>query len=238
MACVCIIFSSVICDQEVRGATFENYEIRVIRPRFFTKKGKFELGATISAVTNQTFIYTYLGSIAATYHVTDSFGLELSGTYGISVDKDDKRILDTADFLIKTQILRTQYMMEAVALYAPIYGKYQLSTGRLIYFDTFVAAGVGTTGVDFKYDHCPGPADTPAGKTPYVVPDRRTQAYPTLVGGLGQRFFLNKRDGLRWDVRVHRFGYNTADGGCPGDGEGRPDSQLNVTLQVGLSRFF
>ncbi len=222
------------------AAKFENYEIRVIRPRFFTKKGKFELGLTGSAVTNQTFIYTYLGSGALTYYFTEALGLELSGTYGFSVDKDDKRILDSDQFKIQTQILRTQHMMEAAVLYAPIYGKYQLSTGQLIYFDTFLAAGAGSTGVDYQYDHCPKPEDTPEGAVkPFAEPPTPTVvSYPTFIFGLGQRYFINKQDGLRWDVRIHNFNYNTADGACPDDSVDKVQLQTNVTLQMGMSRFF
>ena len=39
---------------------FENVEIRVVRPRFFNKRKRFELGTQFSAIMNETFIYTFL----------------------------------------------------------------------------------------------------------------------------------------------------------------------------------
>ena len=92
----------------VKAEEFKDYEIRVIRPRYFTKAKRFELGSQALVVMNQTFIYTYLLSGILTYHFNESMALELSGAYGFSVDKDDKRVLKE-DFAIRTAILRTQY---------------------------------------------------------------------------------------------------------------------------------
>ena len=39
---------------------FKDIEIRVIRPKYFAKRSKFELGAQATVITNQTFIYTFL----------------------------------------------------------------------------------------------------------------------------------------------------------------------------------
>jgi outer membrane beta-barrel protein len=239
LAVATLIFSAIETPQAVAQETrFDNYEIRVIRPRYFSKRSKFELGVTGSVITNQTFIYTYLLSGALTYHFTDIFGLELSGTYGKSFPKEDMTTLRTDDFKIRTQILRTKYMMEGALLYTPIYGKYQLSTGRLIYFDTFLAAGAGSTGVEYLYDHCEATKKDESGRdVPTDVPAPTVMSYPTFVIGGGQRYFLNKRDGLRWDVKLHHFSYNEKDGGCPIENLDSELQQDNVTFQFGVSRF-
>jgi hypothetical protein len=119
---------------------WEKYEIRVIRPRYFAKRNRMELGAEFSAVMNQTFIYTYMVTGLATYHFSEYIGLELSGTYGFSIDKDDKKTLDD-QYQIKTQIIRTQYALGGTLLWTPIYGKFQMPSGRVVYFDTYLSAG-------------------------------------------------------------------------------------------------
>jgi len=226
-----------LTDSVAEAAKFDNYEIRVIRPRYFSKRKRFELGVNGSVVTNQTFIYTYLGSLNLTYHFSEQIGIEFTGAYGFSVDKDDKRVLDSENFAIKTQIIRTQSLVEAALLYTPIYGKYQLTSGRLIYFDTFLAFGIGQSGVDYQYDHCLTQAEAPPGVTVEDPPQATVVSYPTFTVGLGQRFFLNKTDGIKWDVRDHIFSYDRADGSCPGE-EGLDVTQHSVTMQMGLSRFF
>ena len=95
---------------------FEKYEIRVIRPKYFAKTGRMETGAQLSVVMNQSFIYTYLATGLLDYHFSETLALEGALAYGFSIDKDDKRTLDS-NFKIKTQILRTQYFMEGGLLY-------------------------------------------------------------------------------------------------------------------------
>jgi len=221
------------------ASDFENFEIRVIRPKFFSKKGRVEAGAQMVMVTNQTFIYTYLASGIIDYHLTEQFALEVAGAYGFSFDKQDKTILKD-NFKISTTILRPKYFLEGSLLYTPIYGKYQLSSGRLIYFDTFISAGGGLTGIEYLYDHCKKAEDVGSSTTTVSDPPApKTQGYPTGVIGIGQRFFLNKQTALRWDIKDHAFLVNTADGGCTQDGttEGSSELKNNVTVQFGFSYF-
>lgn len=216
---------------------FDKYEIRVIRPKYFAKTGRLETGAQLSVVMNQSFIYTYLATGLLDYHFSEAFALEGALAYGFSVDKDDKRSLDS-NFKIKTQILRTQYFMEGGLLYTPVYGKYQLTNGRLIYLDMFFSAGAGMTGINYLYDHCPKASDAPEGVEIVNPPSPRTVPYPTFFAGVGQRIFMDKNLSLRWDVRGHFFGYNTADGACdPALAQKVNKSQTNITMQLGVGYF-
>ena len=213
---------------------FSNFEIRVIRPRFFSKRGKFELGTEGVVITNQTFIYTYLASGILTYHFTESLGLELSGTLGTSIDKEDKTILET-DFNIKTQIIRTKTIYSGSILWTPIYGKYQLASGRLIYFDTYLIGGFGTTGVEYQFDHCvKNEGDEFDIRSDYIA------QYPTFTIGVGQRFFLDRKSSFKWNLRNHSLQINSADGTCTEDPdiEGINSIHYNLTMQIGYSRFF
>ena len=124
----------------------EEYQINVIRPKFFVKKSRVELGTDFAAVINQTFTYTYLVSGTLVYHLTDSWGLALTGAYGYTVDKQDKEVLKSK-FAITVDIFTTDWIAESSLLWTPVYGKYQLASGRLVYFDTYIAAGFGMMGI-------------------------------------------------------------------------------------------
>jgi len=213
---------------------FSNFEIRVIRPRYFSKRKKVELGTQAVAITNQTFIYTYLLSGILTYHFTEQIGLQLSVTYGVSTNKDDKNILEN-DFNIKTQIIRTKSMFSGYLLWTPMYGKYQMASGRLIYFDTYLSGGMGTTGVSYQFDHCVADDGTKTG-----VREDYIQQYPTLSGGIGQRFFISRKSSINWDLKIHGLQVDAKDGACTESDDIESTKTLfnNLTMQFGYSRFF
>ncbi|SMF62270.1 outer membrane beta-barrel domain-containing protein [Pseudobacteriovorax antillogorgiicola] len=236
---LCLSFScgDVLADQ------FEDVEIRVIRPRFFNKSNRLELGAELSTIMNETFIYTFMATGLAAYHFSESLAIEASLSYGFNVNKEDKRILFD-EFEIKTQIFRTQFNGELALQWTPIYGKWQLASGRLIYFDTYVQGGFGTTGINWQYsDFCDEP-DFEQNPDAEALPEDTTISYPTFMVGAGQRYFVSKTQAYKLDFRVHRFLYNTLDAECSPQqvqesGEfkdGFPHD--TITLHFGTSFFF
>ena len=228
---------------EAYADKFEDVEIRVIRPRYFNKSQRMELGAQITSIMNETFIYTFMASGLAAFHFSESLAIEGSFSYGININKEDKRILFD-EFEIKTQIFRTQFNAELALQYTPIYGKWQLASGRLIYFDTYVQGGFGTTGINWKYsDFCDEP-DFNQNPDAESLPSDTTISYPTFMFGAGQRYFVSKTQAYRLDFRVHRFLYNTLDAECSPN-QVRESGEFKdgfphdtITLQFGTSFFF
>ncbi len=217
-------------------AQFSNYEIRVIRPKYMQKRGRVEIGAEGTLIMNQSFIYTLMLTGLLDYHFSEMFALEVGGSYGFSIDKEDKRILDD-EFDIKTQILRTQYIAQGGLLWTPIYGKTQLSSGRVVYFDSFISIQGGMTGIEYTYEQCIEP---PADKVDELPPKpaAQTKSYPTGIIGFGQKYFISTTSGLRWDVRDYIFSYEKGDGTCTPETPIGTELHHNVTLQLGASTFF
>lgn len=217
-------------ESEEGDENFSNFEIRVIRPRYFSKRTKFEAGIQLLAITNQTFIYTYMASGLLSYHVSESLGFQVGFSSGTSVDKEDKTILQD-DFQISTQILRISTMFNGMMLWTPMYGKYQLASGNLIYFDTYLSAGAGLTGVAYQFSHCyPGSGV----RSDYI------KQYPTISGGIGQRFFMSRQSSINWDLRIHEMKTDLNDGNCV-ESDKIEDSEIfysNLTVHLGYSRFF
>ncbi|MCX6130514.1 MAG: outer membrane beta-barrel domain-containing protein, partial [Proteobacteria bacterium] len=187
------LLATLLCASPVSASDeaerFKDVEIRVIRPRYFTKSGKLELGAAINAIMNESFIYTFLGTGILTYHFSEEWAIEASGSYGLSIDREDKRILFD-EFNIKTQIFRTSYLAQLGVQWTPIYGKWQLPSGKLVYFDTYFELGVGQTGVEWRYsDFCEAP-DLKLEPNAEGIPTNTTIGYPTFLAGIGQRYFV------------------------------------------------
>ena len=221
---------------------FSGYEIRVIRPKFMSKSGRIELGGEGLLIMNQSFIYTFMASGILDYHFSEMFALELAGAYGFSIDKEDKRILEGGEFNIKTSILRTQYIFNTGLIWTPIYGKTQLPSGDMVYFDSFLSFQGGMTGIEYTYEQCIVAPPESAGaqeESPTSKPSPKTVGYPTFSVGFGQKYFLSQSLGVRWDVRNYAFQYAKADGSCdPEAGEQGSALHNNVTVQFGASTFF
>ena len=237
--CFVLLFASFFTIESATAERFKDVEIRVIRPKYFTKRKRLELGAQFTGIMNETFIYTFIASGLATFHFNEYIAIE--GALGIaaSIDKEDKRLLFD-QFEIKTKIFRTKYLQWASLNWTPIYGKWQLSSGHLIYFDTFVSLGFGQTGIDWIYtDFCEQPdADGLAAGTQSPIPGNRTVAYNTILYGLGQRYFLDKKNAFRWDIRGHSIMFDTLDGECDqSSGSSSQDIHQNITISLGMSRF-
>lgn len=218
-----ILGSTVYAEDE---DLFNEFEIRVIRPRYFIKKNSFELGLQTGFVANQTFVNTYLGIFILGFHINEAFGFEMSGASAISQNKQDKIIL-SRDFSINSQNAPVANFYGGNFMWTPMYGKYQLTTGRVVYFDTFFSMGAGLLGISEKYEQCTGSSH----RDPTVV------SYPYAEIGLGQRFFFSKRDSIRWDVKSPWFAANTADDSCDPDAEGVSYINQNINIQLGYSRF-
>lgn len=211
--------------------TQEEYQINVIRPKFFVKKSRAELGADLTAVLNQTFTYTYLLSGAIIYHLTDSWGLGVTGAYGLTVNKEDRVVLKEK-FGITVDIFTTEWIAEASVLWTPVYGKYQLSSGRLIYFDTYVSAGIGGMGIAIESQK-KNQKEIESAKTPHSC--------LSFVIGAGQRFYLNKKTSLRWQIRDHIIQYNgkRCSPAAPDEDKKELPHSLYHTIvtQIGISYF-
>jgi outer membrane beta-barrel protein len=238
LAIKALLLIAVLVSLEAAGQKFEDYDIRVIRPKYFQKKGRFELGARTAAIVNETFVYTFMGSGLLTYHLNEYFALEGAGSYGFSVDREEKETLFN-QFDIRTRIFRTSYSLSASIQMTPIYGKWQLPSGNLIYFDSYFTVGGGLTGLYWDYkDFCVATKDV-GSDVAGDIPANMTGSYPMLAAGFGQRYFLNRKLSIKWDIQNHSVIYNAQDAGCEASGDqAGTDTHNSVTLQFGASRFF
>lgn len=224
---LCLSFASIPGPPAVAAPSFGGYEVRVIRPRYFIKDDKLELTGGTSVVMNQSFIYSLLVNGILAWHFSETLAVEAQVSYGGSFDKREKRIL-ADDFAIHTVLLRTESLASTRLLWTPSYGKYHLGTSQVVYFDTYLTAGVGTTGIRYQFDHCEGAAAD--------APSKRRQ-YPTFVLGLGQRHFIDKQTSFRISGELQRFAYDLADGACEPDALKSLQSHDNVILSLGWSKF-
>lgn len=208
---------------------FDDYEIRVIRPRFFTKSSRLELSAGLATIVNQTFIYSFLATGLIGWHFNETLAAEAQVGYAVTTDRADKHTLHD-HFLINTVLLRPESIANARLVWTPSYGKFNLTASKIVYFDTHLTAGAGTTGIRYLYDHCDN-ADKPA---------PASKQYQTAVVGLGQRYFLDRSSSVRIGLDIQRMVVDTADASCFPVGPDTPHAQNtpdNMLLYVAWSHY-
>ncbi len=148
--------------------------IKAVSRKVFLKEGRFEVMPAVAVTTNDPFFRTWSIAGRGSYHLNDSFSLELGGAYvppffveklpPLGVLRDTGRLINIDSTLYG--------FADAGVTFSPVYGKIAILSDAIIHFDTFVSAGVGAvfdTGADF--------------------------AHPTMDVGAGVRVFL-----LRWLV--------------------------------------
>lgn len=208
-------------DQE---AQFSDVEIRVIRPKYFQKSVRVEVGAGIAAVMNQSYTYTYMPSAKLGLHLLEWLELFGEGALGITINKSDCTDLGSK-FAIEPVVQETENMFGGGAALTPIYGKYQLGSGDVVYFDWFLIGGGGLAGMRYREQGC----KQRAADEPLKVP----KPYSTVQFnfGTGQRYFINKNVSFNWFLRDYVIMIKV-----PADSEEAVPSRAAGTLQsVNLS---
>lgn len=210
--------------------SFPDVEVRAIRPRFFSKAKRIEIGSQAMFVVNRSFIYAYMLSLNLDYHFNEAWAIEGSIAFGGTQAKEDEIVLKE-NFDITTQILEPRGSQDIGVLWSPMYGKYQLSDGDVVYYDTFMAAGVGFVEAEYLYEHC--------ATSTKEAPASQTFSYTAMNLGFGQRLFLDRSYTFRWDLRDRIFTTNAKDAACDPDlTTSQNRIEHNVTIQGGLTRFF
>lgn len=205
--------------EEQKGNQFGNFEIRVIRPKYFQKSVRFEIGANVSAVMNSSFTYTYLPSAKAGLHLTEWLEIFGEGAAGITINKSDCTELGS-NFNIEPVVDEIGMLSGGGVALTPIYGKYQLSNGDVVYFDWFLSGGGGVAGMKNRKQGCKAVAQNE------VVIQPKPYSPAQFNVGTGQRYFLSKNSALNWGLRL--FFISGIDKGM----------NQSVTLSVGAGYYF
>jgi outer membrane beta-barrel protein len=201
---------------------FEDTEVRVIKNKFFTKRFRLELDLNAGGVMNQAFHNSYIINAGLGFHFTESIGLHAEYNYVLNQNKTECEILGSSDFEISPIIREVQNFFGGYLSYTPIYGKYQLSGGNVVYFDWFFAAGGGLAANWQREGGC-------GAKEAEITNQGST---PQVNIGTGQRYFLSKDLALIWNLKFMSFQPAAEGGQLLGS-----NSAQNVILTLGIGYF-
>lgn len=171
--------------------------IQTFQRKDFLKIGRYEASPHLGFVTNDPFINRYLVGASFAYHVTEIFGVEVSGTFSPTFGELDykpitKQIINENQ--VTPDISRIQFYVNGNFQFSPIYGKVALGAGRIIVFDLFGIFGTGVVNTNDDLEALQKTEDPAAIAT-------QVQFHPTLNFGGGIRVIFSETFALRVEGR-------------------------------------
>ena len=175
--------------------------IQTFQQKTFLKIGRYEGAVQVGFVTNDPFVNRYLVSAGLTYHVTEIFGLELSGAFSPDFGEADRKPI-TQQIIefneVTPDISKIQFYVNGNFQFSPIYGKVAVGNGKIIVFDVFGLFGTGVVNTIDDLDALQKADDPRAQAT-------QSQFHPTLNYGAGVRVIFSETFAFRLEGRGLSF---------------------------------
>lgn len=180
-------------------------ELPSVEGRLYTREGRVAAGLFAGILSSEAFYWYIPVGLRATYYVSDTFGVELEGSFtgapdALSHNTELSDFLEAerpADFTAAMRGDRFLWRASALAVWHPLYGKFSLLQRKLSHFDLSLAAGAGAVGVD---------------RPDELRKDTSSEIAPEAVFGAGAQFFITQNLVVRADGRLYVYpGPQTAD---------------------------
>lgn len=194
-----LIASTLVAGGATAQEKFKNSEIRVIKNKYFQKRMRPEFSFDLSAIMNKTFTNTALAGGRLDFHITESWALFGEGHYGVTFKSSDCKTLGSK-FQIEPLVDNLNWWAGGGLAYTPVYGKFQIPTGQVIYFDWYFTLGGGTAQVEHREKNtCYSNAQD---SETDITQANKTYSRILFTYGTGQRYFLNDNVSLNWQFRL------------------------------------
>jgi outer membrane beta-barrel protein len=124
-------------------------DISVIQKRYLPKTERFQVYGALGVTTNSPWFLSAGGKINAGYHFTEKWGVEFSGMFLSSSEKDSAKQIRSNNSLEPERFVLTKSHLGIDLVWAPIYGKITSLNNEITPFDMYFSGGLGqanTTG--------------------------------------------------------------------------------------------
>lgn len=189
-------------------------EISVIQKKYLAKTERFQIFAGLGMTTNSPWFLNLGTKVAFAYHLTESFGVELTGTFLSNTEREVAKEIRENNNLEPEKFVNTKSYLGADLMWVPIYGKISYLNNRIVPFDMYFALGGGTSNTNSQEGNV-----------------------PTFHVGTGQIFALSKSMAFRWDYSWTIYQATPIAGTTAGAAPSK-NSYNDLILTAGLSFFF
>ncbi len=188
-------------------------EVSVIQKKYLPKTERFQFFGALATTTNTPWFLNYGAKLGLAYHFTESFGLELSGLFLSSSEREVAKEIRDNNGLRPEQFIYTKGYYGLDLMWSPIYGKLSNMDGGIIPFDMYFSIGGGSS----KTNSAEGNV-------------------PTVHVGTGQIFAITKSIAFRWDYSLNIFQATPVSVG--GSSTAAQGGYNDLILTAGVSFFF
>ena len=176
----------------------------LVRNKFFYKKGRVELSPQFGYISNNALNDEIMVGLGATYHITDKFGVELSGNYALLGGEANTKQLAIAVLRLLDRSLRLESVDPAAfvtvsAVLSPMYGKLNPFGLAVVNLDFFFVAGVGYGNEHVEMLNYA--VDEKGSEIAQLAIDKQINHNFLIHFGFGAKFFLARWLSLRLDAR-------------------------------------
>ena len=188
-------------------------EVSVIQKKYLPKTERFQFYGAVGVTTNTPWFLNYGAKLNLAYHFTESFGLELTGLFLNSSEREVAKEIRENNGLRPEQFIYTKGYYGLDIIWSPIYGKLSNLDGGIVPFDMYFSAGLGTSNTNSS-----------------------EQNVTTIHFGTGQIFAITKAIAFRWDYSLNLFEatpISSVGVATPAKG-----SYTDLILTAGVSFFF
>jgi outer membrane beta-barrel protein len=188
-------------------------EVSVIQKKYLPKTERFQFFGALATTTNTPWFLNYGAKLGLAYHFTESFGLELSGLFLSSSEREVAKEIRDNNGLRPEQFIYTKGYYGLDLMWSPIYGKLSNMDGGIIPFDMYFSIGGGSSNTNSAEGNV-----------------------PTVHVGTGQIFAITKSIAFRWDYSLNIFQATPVSvGGSSTPAQG---GYNDLILTAGVSFFF
>lgn len=192
-------------------------DVAVIQRKYMPKSFRFQLYGGVDFLTNNPFFDTYGANLRLNFFFNEFVGVELNywrhevSSRRVTTDLQDR-------FSVTTKAMLSSKGFTGVSLLlVPFYGKMTFLDRRIIPYDLYVSAGVGTTETSFV-----------------------DKAAPSLHLGTGEIFALSKNFAWRWEFSNVTYTAKVPEINNTGTAEdtGKKRTISDLYLGIGLTILF
>jgi outer membrane beta-barrel protein len=176
--------------RDLRGDELRE-RIPAVTGHLFLKRNRHEMAPLANVSVADAFRRKYIGGLAYTFHYDDHLGFTLRGGYSLAMTQSGSAQICTSpgvcrpptDEELDTLPGNLNLVASVSGEFSPIYGKINLIAERVLHFDLYATAGLGAA----TYTFFRGGEDL-------------SGFSPTLLLGVGQRFFVNQWIAVRLEI--------------------------------------
>lgn len=189
-------------------------EVSVIQKKYLPKTERFQFYLAGGMTTNSPWFLNLGAKVNVSYFFTESFGIEVGGMFLSNSEREVSKEIRETNKLQPEKFVNTKSHYGVDLIWSPIYGKVSFVNDRIIPFDMYFSAGVGSSSTNSQEG-----------------------TNTTFHVGTGQIFAISKAMAFRWD-----YSWNMYKATPVADNAGTTSPSSNnyndLILTAGISFFF